>query len=405
MSTALTHCRVFDGSSSELQEDVCIVIEGDRIRALERTAPRSAALVVDCGGRIAMPGLIDAHVHVCAPTFNFRANDHLPPSLLAIHGARALEGMLLQGFTSVRDAGGADRGLWLALERGLIRGPRLFYAGLGLSQTGGHGDMRPADEPCGCGYAGSISRVVDGVDAVRAAAREELRKGAHHLKLFVSGGVTSPTDPIWMDQFTAAEIRAAVEEAATRRAYVMAHCHTDAAARRCIELGVRSIEHGTHIEKDTAGLIARAGAFVVPTLSVVDIIRKHGPSLGLPAASLPKLAGIYERMAASIQTCAEAQVALGLGTDILGTEFRVLQSHELALRGEIQRPLDVLRAATSVNAALLQKTGELGCIAPGALADILVLHGNPLEDLTLFRDAPQNLALIMKGGELIRHTL
>lgn len=409
MAILFENCVVFDGSNEDLLEGAYVLVEAERIVDVSSQPPRDQeARRVDCGGRLLMPGLIDAHVHACAPSFSFYDNDRLPPSLLAIHASTTLQGMLARGYTSVRDAGGADRGLSLAIERGVIQGPRLFYSGKAISQTGGHGDMRPADnvEPCGCGgYSGSISMVVDGPDAVRKAVREELRKGAHQIKLFVSGGVASPTDPLWMNQFTGEEIRAAVEEAATRRTYVMAHCHTDEAVQRCVEFGVRSIEHGTEIREGTAQRMAAKEVFVVPTLSVVDIARKHRRKLGMPPSSEEKLSGLYERMAASIELCARAGVKIGLGSDILGQGFQELQGGELMLRAEIQKPIDVLRSATSVNALLLQRAGELGCIAPGATADILVLEGDPFKSPSLFREPLKNISVVMKGGEFIRNAL
>lgn len=404
----LENGRIFDGFSESAPSD-SVLVEGGRIVEVGGQPPTGCELTrINCGGRTVMPGLIDAHVHVCAPSFSFYDNDRLPPALLHLYAARTLERMLMQGFTTVRDAGGADRGLWLALDRGLIKGPRLFYSGKAISQTGGHGDMRPWDrvEPCGCpGYDGSISRIADGVEGVRSAVREELRRGAHQIKLFVSGGVTSPNDPIWMDQFGDVEIRAAVEEAATRRTYVMAHCHTDDAVRRCIELGVRSIEHGTEIKSDTARMLAAREMYVVPTLSVAKIARTHGSALGMPRPSLQKLDGVYEQMLASIERCGQEGVSLGLGTDILGYDFQELQGGELALRGEIQQPIDVLRSATSVNASLLNESGELGCLAPGARADVLVVDGDPLKDLSLFRDPMRRIVLVMKGGEIVRTSL
>jgi imidazolonepropionase-like amidohydrolase len=405
----LENARVFDGWNEALLDGVSVLIDGERIVEIGgRAIPTEMLIRINCAGRMLMPGLIDAHVHACAPSFSFYDNDRLPPALLAVYAARTLEGMLSRGFTSVRDAGGAERGLWLAIERKLIQGPRLFYSGRAISQTGGHGDMRPADrlEPCAChGYSGSISQVADGIEEVRAAVRGELRQGAHQIKLFVSGGVTSPNDPIWMNQFSDSEIRVAVEEAATRRSYVMAHCHTDEAARRCAEIGVRSIEHGTQIQPTTAQRLAAQGVYVVATLSVAQITRTHGRSLGMPAGSLQKMEGLYEQMATSIATCDQFGVKLGLGTDILGREFESLQGGELALRGEIQKPIDVLRSATSINAALLQKPGELGCIAPGAFADLLVLNSDPFSDLALFREPMGNIALVMKGGKIVRSTL
>jgi imidazolonepropionase-like amidohydrolase len=355
-----------------------------------------------------MPGLIDAHFHAYSPSFDIRATDRMPPVLLANHAAVILNGALQRGFTTVRDAAGGDIGLWMALEAGLIQGPRFVFSGKALSQTGGHGDMRPAAEfaSCCCGsYSGSITQVADGVDEVRRAVREELRKGARQIKLFVSGGVVSPTDPIDMPQFTADEIRAAVQEASTRGTYVMAHCHTDEGAARCVDLGVRSIEHGSDISESTALSMAARNAFVVPTLSVISVLRRYSDSIRVPPAARDKIKGLYESTLSSIEVCMRAGVKIGLGSDLFGHEFHPLQAEELALRAEVSRPIDILRSATSINAELLQLSGEIGCIKPGAFADVLVVNGDPLTSLEGFREAQANIPLVMKGGVCIRNDL
>lgn len=402
----LENCTVFDGHSEELLENGCVVIENGRIREVSGRARVKDADRIDGRGGFLMPGLIDCHFHAYTPSFDIHALDRMPMSLLSQHAAAILEGALQRGFTTVRDAGGGDIGLALALQRGLIKGPRFFFSGKAITQTGGHGDMRPADqiEPCGCGYRGALTRIADGADEVRHAVRDELRKGATQIKIFVSGGVVSPTDPLWMPQFTDEEIRAAVEEAATRRTYVMAHCHTDERAKVCARLGVRSIEHGTEILPDTAKLIARAGTFVVPTMSVAGVLRDKGKGLGLPPASLGKIAGLFESMQRSVETCAHAGVKLGLGTDLLG-DFHSHQGDEFPLRGEVQKPIDVLRSATSVNAEILQKSGELGCIGEGALADLILVDGNPLGDLSLLADAARHVKLIIRNGEIVKNTI
>lgn len=409
MITVFADARVFDGVSEELQEGCHVVVEDGTIREVTRSRPSfREARVVACGGRVLMPGLIDAHFHAYTPSFDFNAIDRMPPALLASHAARILEGALQRGFTSVRDAGGGDIGLALAIEQGLIRGPRFFFAGKALSQTGGHGDARRAEEiqPCGCcGYTGALTHVVDGVEEMRRAVREELRKGATQIKIFVSGGVLSPTDPLWMPQFTAEEIRAAVYETSTRRTYVMAHCHTDEGAARCVECGVRTVEHGTLIHRDeTARLIAARQAFVVPTLSVIDALQKHTEAARIPPESVEKIRSIGDAAYRAIEVCRRNGVKLGLGTDLGGHAFHPLQGGELELRGRVEKPIDVLRAATSVNAEILQKRGELGQIAPAAHADLLVVDANPLEDLGLFRD-PARIPVVMKAGEFVRNAL
>jgi len=409
MITVFSNARVWDGHSAETLDGASVVVEDDRIREVSSKVKLNDATVVDCGGRVLMPGLIDAHFHAYSPSFDIFANEHMPQPLLTSHAAKVLEGTLQRGYTTVRDAAGGDIGLAMAIDQGLIAGPRFFFSGKALSQTGGHGDFRPGNriEPCGCGAAGGFMSVVaDGVDAVRAAAREELRKGAHQIKIFVSGGGLSPTDPMWMNQYTDEEIQAAVYETQTRRTYVMAHSHTDEGARRCAELGVRTIEHGTliHLES-TAQVIKERGAYVVPTLSVVDVLSRHARELSLPPMTLEKLEGIKEAMHGSVEVCARAGVKLGFGTDLMDHRFHPHQGGEFELRGEVNKPLDVLRSATSVNAEILQKPDELGCIKPGAYADLLVLSKDPFEDLSLFRAPEVNIPIVMKGGVFIRNGL
>ena len=406
-SLLLKNARVFDGVNEDCLAGAQVLVEGHIIREVSDKPIRfEADHVLDLAGRTIMPGLIDAHVHVCTPTFSLRDNDHMLPTLMASHAGSILTGMLRRGFTTVRDAGGADRGLWQAIEQGVIQGPRLFYSGKAISQTGGHGDMRGMDshDACSCGaYSGSISIVADGPDEVRRAVREELRQGAHQIKIMASGGVVSPTDPIWMKQFTDEEIAVAVYEAATRNTYVMAHCHTDEAARRCVSLGVRSIEHGSDIQAATARLLAEKKAFVVPTLTVTDVLRTYGAELNLPALSLQKIESLYDRILRAIETCARAGVKIGLGADLLGTKYHGRQGMELVLRGEVSSAADVLRSATSVNAELLQQPNQLGCIKPGAFADILVLNFDPFESLAPFAHPEHNIVAVIKGGLIIRN--
>jgi imidazolonepropionase-like amidohydrolase len=185
----------------------------------------------------------------------------------------------------------------------------------------------------------------------------------------------------------------------------MAHCQTDAAARRCVEYGIRSIEHATQVSGETARMIAEKGTFVVPTLSVADVVRKHGPHLGIPPLGLEKIKGLYEDMLRSIENCTRAGAKIGLGTDLLGHDFHQLQGGELALRAEVNEPLHILRSATSINAELLQMEGQLGCIQPGAYADLLLVDGDPLKDLNVFRDPQQHIPLVMKGGACVRNRL
>lgn len=393
--------RLFDGERLQ-PEPLDILLRNGRIESVGPPAATQSAdsQVIDARGLTLLPGLIDAHFHAVSPSLDVAAIDRMHPSHRALGASEHLEATLRRGFTTVRDAGGADTGLVRATAEGLIDGPRLLVAGKALSQTGGHGDMRSTESVslCGCGYSGALSAVVDGTEQMRAVVREQLRQGAHHVKLFVSGGVLSPTDPIWMDQFTDDEVRAAVEEAATRRTYVMAHAHTASSVVRCVRNGVRSIEHGTLMDRDSADEVARAGAFVVPTLTIVEALRQT--PLGLPPSALEKLAAIGDRAAAAIDHCRAAGVQLGFGTDLFGA-LREKQCHEFVARGRLQSSLDVLRSATSINARLIGLAHEIGRIAAGMAADLVAVRGDPLADVGILANPASNLMLVVRDGRVI----
>jgi imidazolonepropionase-like amidohydrolase len=403
-STILQNALIFDGTSAELREAHVMIRDGRIAEISESPLESAVAKTIDLRGAFLMPGLIDAHFHAYGISMDVTKFDRMPSTLLAHHGAQLLRETLQRGFTTVRDAAGADYGLAQAVELGLIAGPRVFFAGKSLSQTGGHGDLRTAErlELCSCGYSGALSVVVDGEDQVRKAAREELRQGAHQIKLHVSGGVLSPSDPIWMPQFTDGEIRAAVEEAASRRTYVMAHAHTADAALRCVRLGVRSIEHGTLIDAGTAEQIAKSNAYVVPTLVIADRAIAFGRQAGMSSVSLGKLQEVARHGLTAFDYCLRAGVKLGFGTDLLGS-LHSFQSREFTIRREFASALEVLRSATSVNAALLDRAGELGVIAQRARADLIVLDGNPLEDISILERSAQALRLIMKDGIIYKN--
>ena len=282
-TTIFANCALLDGTASERREDRHVLIEGGLIREVsDRPIASAAAETVDLAGHTLMPGLIDAHVHVIAVDQALARLGERPASLVTLQAARVLEGMLQRGFTTVRDAGGADGGLAEAVEQGLVRGPRIFPSGQALSQTGGHGDLRPRTRsvsvaPAPAARAGrGLARIADGVSECRRAARDELRKGATQIKIMASGGVASPYDPVWNLQYSEEEVRAIVEEARAWHTYVMAHAYTPEAIRRSIDFGVRSIEHGNLIDEATAELVASADAFVVPTLVTFDALHRFG---------------------------------------------------------------------------------------------------------------------------------
>ena len=408
MSTIVLHdCVIFDGHSPELLDGADVYIEDREIKEIsDRPLKTASGREIHLGGRFLMPGLIDAHFHAYAAQVNLASLDDWPMSLLSQHARTLLEAALQRGFTTVRDAAGADFGLAAAVEQGLIKGPRIFFSGRALSQTGGHGDTRPVKhfEPCGCGFQGSLSQVVDGVDAVRKAAREELRKGAHQIKIMATGGLSSPTDPVWMLQYSDEEIRAAVEEAASRRTYVMAHAYTAEAIARVVKLGVRSIEHANLIDQPTAELVAQRGAYVVPTLVTYETLGEMGQELGLPANNIAKLKEIRTAGLTSIELCKAAGIKLGFGTDLLGV-LHAQQCREFLIRREVLSPFDILHSATAVNAEILNQQGKLGTIAPGAYADLVVFDGNPLEDVNVLQPEAGGPCLVMKDGVIYKNSL
>jgi len=409
---SLIHFRnatVLDCTRPEPRPQCEVVVEHATIREVsDGPIKLSGAETIDLKGRTLMPGLIDAHVHAIALGVNLGLLPDVPQSLVALEAGAILEGMLRRGFTTVRDAGGADRGLAEAVERGLVAGPRMLVSGRALSQTGGHGDLRAPTagfDSCACCQVGAgIARIADGVSEVRRAARDELRKGASQIKIMASGGVASPTDPIWNLQYSEEEVRAIVEEAAHWQTYVMAHAYTPAAIRRSIDFGVRSIEHANLIDAETAAHAAASGTFVVPTLVTYDALEKQGKALGFPAVSLAKLADVRAAGLQSLERLRAAGVKIGFGTDLLGA-LHEHQSREFLIRAEALTPFETIRSATLVNAELLQMSGKLGVVAPGAIADLLVVNGNPLEDLGLLQDQGAHLAAIMKGGRFFKRTL
>jgi len=407
--TTLHNGQLFDGVSAELRENAYVVIEDERIREVGSGAPPAGSGdAVDLGGRVLMPGLIDAHVHLIATNANVGALVDDPVTLTALRAGQIAEGMLMRGFTSVRDAGGADWGLAMAIEEGLIRGPRLFYSGRVLSQTGGHGDMRPRVYDWGmclcCLPNAQFTALADGVDEVRKAARTELRRGAHQIKIMASGGVASPSDPIWNLQYSEEEIRAAVWEATSWRTYVMAHAYTPEAISRCIRFGVRSIEHGNLIDAPTAALMAEHDAWLVPTLVTYDSLHRYGAEYGLPPVSVAKVDDVRMQGLESLDIARSAGVSIGFGTDLLGGMHKD-QSGEFAIRAQVLSPHEVLVSATSGNARLMQREGELGVIAEGALADMIAVDGNPLDDIALLDGQGENIPVIMQGGRFYKHKL
>ena len=407
-TVVLENALLLEPSEDGLRDGIHVLIEDHRIKEVSDGPIRAAeAMRLDLAGATLMPGLIDAHVHVIATTMNFARLGQEPATLTGARARHIMEAMLQRGFTTVRDAGGADWGLAQAVQLGLIAGPRVFYSGRALTQTGGHGDFRPltwdGDLCACCTAAADFSVIADGVPAVQKAAREELRRGATQLKIMASGGVASPSDPIWNLQYSQDEIRAAVWEAKSWHTYVMAHAYTPEAISRAVACGVRSIEHGNLIDAATARLMAGLGAFMVPTLVTFEANKRDGAKFGFPEASLAKLDDVSEAGLGSLEIARDAGLAMGFGTDLLG-ECHHYQSLEFSIRADVLSPLEAIRSATTVNARLLNREGELGTVSPGALADLIAVDGNPLDDVGLLQEQGKHLKLIMQGGRLQKNS-
>jgi len=402
--------RLFDGESDHLREDVEIVVEGDRIvGVVEGRATVPAAIEFDLGGRTLMPGLIDAHVHLMAVHLAASKNLDSPLTLLTAKSLPRIRNMLGRGFTSVRDVAGADFGLRQALAEGHVIGPRAFVGGPGLTQTGGHADHRRRtdsrrDRDVNANGVDFFARLVDGPDEMRIAVRDELRKGADHIKLMAGGGVGSPHDNIDDYQFSTEEIRIACEEAASRQRYVCAHTYGPLAVQRAVLNGVRTVEHCNLIDAETAGIVRDCNAFVIPTIVCYEVTEEHGDALGLSPFVMDKLRYVNEAGIRMLELCEQAGTRMGFGTDIMG-ELEFAQSREFVIRARVQKPVDILRSATSVNAEILQMQGKLGVVAPGAIADLIVVDGDPLADISLLDGQGEHLPLILQGGALRRNRL
>lgn len=395
--------------ADEPQPDRTIVVEGDTIVDIGDPQLSCAdARVIDAGGRVVMPGLIDAHVHVhvLAYSADLPGAAEQSPYYVAARAGAILTGMLDRGFTTVRDAAGADYGLAAAVAEGWFTGPRVIFGGKALSQTGGHGDGRQHgrevhdDHYCAPG----LSRIVDGVDEVRRAARDELRRGAEHLKLMLGGGVASPTDRIDSTQFSVEEIRAAVEEAEAANRYVLGHAYTPRAINRGLEAGVRSIEHGNLMDDSSVALFLERDAFYVPTLATYSALAEEGLAAGLPKASHDKVFEVLDAGLHALELAHRGGVKIVYGTDLLG-DMHYRQLTEFSLRAQVQPAAAIIRAATSTAADLLGLSGRIGTVAPGASADLLIVEGNPLDDVTVLTKPDDTLRLIMHAGRIRKNTL
>lgn len=407
-SYLFTGGRLLDPNRDELLDGFEVLVENDRIKEIsDRPIASAGAMRIELAGRTLMPGLIDCHVHVVAALVDLAANATAPSSLATARAARILRELLMRGFTTVRDAGGADHGLVRAIEEGLIDGPRLVISGKALSQTGGHGDTRPRSDDREMTFSarvGAISRLADGVDGVRRAAREEIKAGARFVKIMANGGVASPNDPIHALGFSRDEIRAAVEEAENAGLYVAAHLYTDEAIARAVDCGVHSLEHCNLITPETARRAAAAGAVAAPTLVTYEALAEEGKAFGLSPESVSKIETVRKGGMGSLSIMREAGLPMAFGSDLLGQ----LQRHhcrEWEIRARVLPVADIIRSATLVGAKLCGLEGQVGAIVPGAYADLLIVEGDPYRDVSLLQHDGAHMTAIMKNGTFFKTLL
>ena len=404
MLTILENANVADVVAGEIRPDCTVVLEGNRIREVGTgRALGSNAQRIDLHGLTLIPGLIDCHCHVLQSTSNLALLSAESPLYAAARAFEIMGGMLQRGFTTVRDVGGADFGIAKAVAEGRVEGPRVIYGGKALTATGGHGDYRSAGQyfEDQSYWVPRISRLCDGIAELRRAVRDEIRKGAHHIKIMANGGVASPTDRITSDQYSEEEIRAVVDEAEMAGLYVCSHTYTARSIQRAVRNGVRSIEHANLADADTLALMKSEGVFLVPTLIVFRALAEEGVADGLPAELVGKLGDMFERGMSVVEEAHRLKIPMAYGTDLIGAMHR-RQSEEFALRADLLPAADLLRAATVNGATLIRRRDELGQIAEGYEADLIAVEGNPFEDIRLLADPGRTFKLIMKGGQIVK---
>ncbi|GAA4918890.1 metal-dependent hydrolase family protein [Nesterenkonia rhizosphaerae] len=392
---ALRRGRFLNPADGEITEGDMLIEDG--VIAQVGTISGAFDEEVDLGGRIVIPGLIDAHFHAYAHATSGPELETRHLSYVAINGLRRCSAALRRGFTTIRDVAGGDLGFAQALEADDQPNPRYLYTGPGLSQTGGHGDARPAEyDLClNHGRHGHIGEVVDGADDMRRAVRERFRTGAHAIKIMASGGVASPTDPLRIPQYSSDEIKVAVEEATRRGSYVAAHAYTADAVIHAVSNGVRTVEHGNLIDQGAAELMAERGAYLVPTLVAYDAMNRRGPEAGLPAVSQQKNLEVLHAGKDAVRIAADAGVKVGWGSDLMG-DLEDDQLIGISLQAEAQSPAELLRSLTVVNAEIIGMP-ELATFEEGTPADLLVLQENPLQDASVLWDESRERTVIRAG--------
>ena len=408
----LSGARLIDGNGGSVPgEAYAMVLDGARIKALAPQAQLpcpEGVETLDLKGMTVMPGLIDCHDHLANLEGGMVARAAVPPSLAVLKTARTFHDTLLGGFTAVRDAGGVDLGMKLAVEQGLIPGPRLKISVNILSQFGGHNDHTElagidSDFPRLPGVPDSIC---DGVDGCRRKVREMIRAGADWIKICTTGGVGTPTGGPLIRQFSLEEVRAMVDTAHAAGKPVMSHAYGGEGVKICLEAGVDSIEHGAALEDDLIEQMVRQGTWLVPTFTVLRKIVELGQQEPCPIPEyIPRKAGtLLDKQVVSFQRALEAGVKMALGTDAggFGHGQNAVELGYLVEAG--MKPMQAIVAGTRMGAQCMGLGDEVGILREGMLADLLVVDGDPLQDVAILQDRT-HLRLIMKDGVIVKNTL
>lgn len=407
MHTVLKNVNYLDVRTGSYQHNKTIIIKNEKIVKIAEADfayDESSAQVIDCNGLHMLPGLIDAHVHTTAITPDFAELEVSSPFYVAIKSTEILSGMLHRGFTTVRDAGGADYGLAASTQEDPSLGPEILFCGKALSQTGGHGDVRTQGRRQfeGCFCCAGLGTVVDGVPEVRRAARDEIRKGATQIKIMASGGVSSPTDRIDSTQFSIDEIRAIVEEAEAANIYCMAHAYTARAIKRLLLNGVKTIEHGNLLDEECCDLFVKTGAYLVPTMITYQALADEGVASGLPASMEEKIYSVLEAGHSALRMAHEKGVTMLYGSDLLGAMHRH-QLKEFEIRSKAIDNLTLIQQATVNAAECFGRVGSIGEVLEGGLANLVAYKSDPVVDINVLTNPEQQLSLIMNRGTIVKN--
>jgi imidazolonepropionase-like amidohydrolase len=411
-----TNLRLFDGRSAVLRDGLSVLVDGSRIKSVVagNPTPPDNARVIDCGGRVLMPGLIDMHWHSLFAALPLPVLLNADFGYVYVAAAAQAERTLMRGFTTIRDLGGPSFALKQAIDQGVVPGPRIYPCGAMITSSGGHGDLRPLyeiprddDRPSHMEQTGA-SAIVDGPDQVRRRVREQLLQGASQIKLVVSGGVASPRSPLDSVTLTEPELRAGVEAARDWNTYVAVHAYTPPAIQRAIAAGVTCIEHGHLMDEDSARLIAEKNVWL-STQPFVD----DGDFPQLPPEGQAKKKQVMAGTDNMYTLAKKYGIKTAFGSDLLFSEpLTARQGTMLTHLTRWYAPAEILAMATSTNAELLNLSGprnpyagKLGVVEDGALADLLLIDGNPLENIDLLADPAKNIVMIMKDGAIHKETL